>query len=380
MSQPVVIAGGGLAGGAAACLLARAGRRVLVLEREAAPAEKICGEFVSGEAQLTLARLGIDPVALGAQRITRLRLVRGKSIVEAALPFAGFGLSRRRLDEAVLSRAVAAGAELRRGAVVRIAQPGAQPGEMTTLDVAGLGEIRASALFLATGKHDLRGLRREPKTAPEDLVGFKTHLRLAPDQDAALLGHVEIVLLPDGYAGLQRVENGRANLCLLVRRRRVQGAGGSWDGLLRDLLTAEPHLRLRLRDAEPLDPRPLSIYRVPYGFVHPPEADVTGIFRLGDQMGVIPSFTGDGMSIALHSASVAVSAHLGGQPTAAYGRRMRSDIAGQIRRASALYRLGSSPAGRVLLMRLGVAWPGGLALAARLTRVPLPAVLREARP
>ena len=103
-----------------------------------------------------------------------------------------------------------------------------------------------------------------------------------------------------------------------------------------------------------------------------------GIFRLGDQMGVIHSFTGDGMAIALHSATAAAAAYLGGESAAAYHRRMRRDIAGQIRRASALYGLARSAPGQALLMRLGAAWPPGLALAASLTRVPAGALRREA--
>jgi flavin-dependent dehydrogenase len=39
----VVVVGGGLAGAGAACVLAKAGREVLILEREASATHKICG-------------------------------------------------------------------------------------------------------------------------------------------------------------------------------------------------------------------------------------------------------------------------------------------------------------------------------------------------
>jgi flavin-dependent dehydrogenase len=133
-----------------------------------------------------------------------------------------------------------------------------------------------------------------------------------------------------------------------------------------------------LAGAVALAPRPLSIFRVPYGFVHAPLADdPPGIFRLGDQMGVISSFTGDGMSIALHSALVAASSYLSGATAVAYHRHLRHDIAGQIRRAGALYRLGTVVTLQPFLMHLAALWPGGLRLAATSTRVSPRAVSRE---
>ena len=161
---------------------------------------------------------------------------------------------------------------------------------------------------------------------------------------------------------------GCPNLCLLVGSARLQQHGNSWEGLLEHLLQTEPHLALRLANATPPVARPLAISRIPYGFVHTPsESDPPGIFRLGDQMGVIPSFTGDGMSIALHSAIVAATCHLAGEDAGTYHRRLRRDIAGQIRRAGALQH--AAEAAPDWIVRAARLWPGGLRLAARMTRV-----------
>ena len=369
----MIVAGGGLAGSAAACVLARAGPPVLLIERETQPVEKICGEFISAEARDYLHHLGLDIAALGGAAITAFRLVRGNSVVSCALPFAGTGLSRRVLDEALLRRAAAYGADIQRGQTVSMRRD-RDPIVLASSD--GL-EMQTDTLFLATGKHDLRGIRR-PVAGVPDLVGFKLHLRLAPAQQAELAGHVEIMLLDRGYAGIQLVERDMANLCLMVARSRLQEVGGHWDGLLEALQRTEPHLRTRLTDAVALAPKPLSIFRVPYGFVHAARADdPPSIFRLGDQMGVIPSFTGDGMSIALHSAVVAASCYLAGVSAAAYHRRIRRDIAGQIGRAGALYRLGGAATIQPALMQLAALWPGGLRLAATTTRVSRRALSRS---
>ena len=352
----VLIAGGGVAGAAAACLL---GPDATVVEREAGAHDKICGEFLSGEAVGYLRRLGVDPLALGAVPVDRVRLVHRGTVAEATLPFPALGLSRRVLDAALLEQAAARGATVLRGRAVRL--DGAVP------EVAGLGRFERHTLLLATGKHDLRGLRRSPARAPEDLVGLKMYLRLAAPEAAALAGAVEVVLFPGGYGGLQAVEGGGVNLCLLLERPVFAACGESWAGV-QSMLEAEcAHLRDRLRGAVPLLERPLAIFRVPYGFIHRDAGD--GVFRLGDQMAVIPSFSGDGVSMALHSAFRAVSGLRGG--AGAYHGQMRRDVSAQIGRAWAIYRTGrAAPA---LLTRGARLWPGAMRWAAALTRLPVAA-------
>ena len=73
-----VIIGGGLAGGAVAARLAARGLGPILLEREDTPHDKICGEFLSGEAVAALAGLGVDARALGAVPITRVEINAGR--------------------------------------------------------------------------------------------------------------------------------------------------------------------------------------------------------------------------------------------------------------------------------------------------------------
>ena len=77
MKREIVVIGGGLAGAAAATHLARAGHDVLLLERTTGPHDKVCGEFLSYEAQEELEDLGVDLRALGAVPIGSVRVQRG---------------------------------------------------------------------------------------------------------------------------------------------------------------------------------------------------------------------------------------------------------------------------------------------------------------
>jgi flavin-dependent dehydrogenase len=230
------------------------------------------------------------------------------------------------------------------------------------------GTLNAPLLLLATGKHDLRGVPRLLRAPPEDLIGFKLHLQLRPSQQAALAGHVEIVLFRGGYAGLQMIEQGVANLCLLVNRSRYES---DWPRLLAALEREDCHLARRLEGAVPAWDRPLTIFRVPYGFLHA-APDEPGLFRLGDQAAVIPSFCGDGMAIALHSAKLAAHAVLAGQSPAEYHKAVRRDAGPPVRLAQRAYRLTRSQAIRSVIVTAARSWPSLLRTAARHTRVAMP--------
>jgi flavin-dependent dehydrogenase len=348
-----LVIGGGLAGGAAACALAMDGREVLLLEREAGAHHKLCGEFLSAEGAAALRHLGLPPESLGAQPIRRMRLAAGGTVAEAALPFTAWGLSRRRLDAALLDRARALGAEVREGVAVRALDPDG------TAHLADGARVTATTTLLATGKHELRGWQR-PAGAP--MVGFKLHLRLDPAEAACLAGHVELHLLLGGYAGLQMVEGETANLCLLLKRAPPGGPAA----LPAHVAPPGSLLAERLRGAVPLWERPLAIARVPYGHLYRGEA-ADAVWRLGDQAAVTPSFTGDGMAIALHSGVLAARMLAEGEGAAAFHAALARDAGTQLRRAlrlQTLLRLGW-PA--VALARI---FPGLLTAGARHTRLP----------
>ncbi|HEY1857756.1 NAD(P)/FAD-dependent oxidoreductase [Acidocella sp.] len=338
----ILVAGGGLAGAAAAVLLAQAGRDVLLLEREAVAKDKVCGEFLSYEAVATLERLGLNVAGLGGEVIDHVRLVRGRREVRAPLPFRGLGISRQVLDEAVLALAAQAGAQVRRGVAVRRISDG--------IVETAAENFGPKTLLLATGKHETRGLARP--ASPGTLVGFKTYFRLQAAERDKLSGHVELILFAGGYAGLQPVEGGRANLCLVIEAAVLRRLG-SWPEVLATVQESCPRLAARLRGAEQLR-APLSIARMPYGFVHRhARDDAANCYRLGDQAAVIPSFTGDGMAIALHSAALAARCIIAGEGAETYHRRLAGQVAGQIRRAGWLDRARSIPF-------LGGAWFYGI--------------------
>jgi flavin-dependent dehydrogenase len=366
--EEIVIVGGGLAGASVASTLAQAGRPALLIERDPEPRHKVCGEFLSVEAQAYLTHLGLDLDRLGASRISLLRLIHGRNIAEVELPFVARGLSRKVLDEALLQQASINGVNVVRGTSVRSLSPG---GSSIRVEAGLHGEIHARTLFLATGKHDVRGVKRQSAGSIDDLIGLKMHYSLAEDQRRSLDGVIEVLLFTGGYAGLQLIEDGAANLCLVVSRIRFNQVGKSWNSLLDHIADESPHLGKRLQGAIQAFERPLAIFQIPYGFLHTPDpSEPQNLFRLGDQVGVIPSFTGDGMSISLHSGCLAASTFLShGHASTTFHQRIQGDIRHQIRLASAMNRVVRQALGRKTLFQLCQAWPAVMRHVAALTRV-----------
>jgi flavin-dependent dehydrogenase len=356
-----LVMGAGLAGSAAACLLARAGQDVLLLDRETGPHHKVCGEFLSVEAIAHLRDLGVDPVALGGVPIDRIRLVSGRIEAEARLPFGAVGLSRHALDEALIASAAAAGARVQRGVKIleldgRIAR-------------TSHGDRTARHLLLATGKLPVRerGMA-SPGRVADGFVGFKMHYRLAPHAARRLAGPIVLVLFDEGYLGLQMVEHGCANVCLVLRRRQLSRIGGDWPAL-RDWLGRIDALRELLEGAEALFDRPLTIANLAYGA--PAHGSFDGeVLRLGDQWGMTASLTGDGMAIALRSGFIAAQSLIAGGDAAAYHRRLDAAIRPQIGRAMLLQNALDRPLWRQAGCRAARLAPPLLTYAARATRLP----------
>ncbi len=364
-----LVVGGGPAGAMVALRLAQAGREVTLLEKERGPHHKVCGEFLSEEAVGYLARAGISARALGAAPIRFVRLHAGPRTAETSLPFAALSLSRRALDAALLDRAAEQGCRVVRGAC---AERIVREGDQWTARIAGGGCMRAGTVFLANGKHDLYGWHRG-RGVQNDLVGFKMLWRLDSAQAGELRDWMELFLFPGGYGGLSLVEEELANLCFVLVRPAWRKFAG-WDDCLRSICAAAPGLRRRMERAQPQWARPLAISPLPYGFLR---RDRSPLWCVGDQAAVIPSFTGDGISMALHSASLAAQIFLAGGTPEAYQRTLAEQVGRSMALATWISRAMVTATGRRLARAGTRMLPALMRWMAASTRVPAPMVLAD---
>ena len=355
MNRPVVL-GAGPAGSVAALLLARAGKAPILIDRDETVGDAICGGFLSWKTAAALRNLGCAPETLGAHPARRLRLYAGGQVAEAELPQPGFGLSRRALDTALREAAVGAGAEL---AIERARM--VEPGRIVT----DRREWNTRALFLATGKHDVRGEAR-PRHSDNPALGLRIRVAPTPERTRLIGDAIELHLFEGGYAGIVLQEDGSANICLALRKTAMAGAGGKPHDLLRAFADRAPAFAARLGDItgdEPVD----TIGSVPYGWIARKTEE--GVYRLGDQAAVIPSLAGEGMAIALASANDAVAAYLKGGSAPEYQTAFARRAARPVRMAATLWHVSETRRGGPALTALAARLPALARLAMRMSRI-----------
>jgi flavin-dependent dehydrogenase len=344
-----LILGGGPAGAAAAIDLARGGLRPLILERQRGESDALCGGFLSWTSLAALERLGVDRVSLGGHRVERMALFAGPARAQVPLPAMALGVSRQRLDACLLARAEQAGAAVERGVTVR----GLKDDHLVTADGAML---RHDRMVLATGKHDLRGLSRPPATGAR-MVGLRWRLAVSPALVRMVEHTIELHCFDGGYAGLVMQEE-TVNLCLAVTQERLS-AEGTPEALLQALSRECPALEQRLGAARDIGGRQ-AIANVPYGWMA--QATAPGIYRIGDQAGVIASLAGEGMGIALTSGALAARAILQEQSA----QRFQPDLARRLRRPVGVAGMLAGLVSRPLMARVAV---GMVGLAPRLAHI-----------
>jgi menaquinone-9 beta-reductase len=359
--RPLIL-GAGPAGCAAAIVLARAGGQPLLIDRQAQAGDALCGGFLSWQTAAQMRQLGVDPQGLCAHRVTRLSLFAGNRKADARLPAPAWGLSRRTLDNSLRRHALDCGAQLATDTIRRI--------EGTTA-IGQQNVWQGESLFLATGKHDLRGALR-PRISTDPALGLR--LRLTPSAALAqqLGATIELHLFDGGYAGIVMQEDGTANLCLALRKSLLVGAGGEPRALLAAIALSHPAFAARLEPGWQ-EVRIDSLGAVPYGWIA--RETLPGLFRLGDQAAVIPSLAGEGMGIALASGTAAALAFIAGGAAAApsFQRDFAGASAGPLRLAGLARRFVESPLAQPAALRLLGTIPALAGLLMEKTRVPLPA-------
>ena len=268
MERLVNIGGGGLAGLSLGIALRQTGAPAVLHEAGIYPRHRVCGEFISGVSPAVLETLGIADLVQDAKRhFSSAWYFRERQVYRTQSPSA-VGISRYALDERLAVRFRELGGILKESSRIK--------------------EKSGAGIVWCAGRKPMKGR----------WIGLKCHV-----SGLDLSADLEMHLAANGYIGLAKIADGKVNVCGLFRRQpKLAGKGtqtlerylhaGGLEGIAGRIFSA------KVDEGSFLGVAGFSLGR--------PPAKSNALLTLGDAWGMIPPFTGNGMSMAFESAAIAL--------------------------------------------------------------------------
>lgn len=337
----ILIVGAGPAGATVAAYLARQGHKVLLLDWQKFPRDKVCGDFVGPVALLELQRLGITAIPEYAQtniiREAALYLD-GQQMIERSipqldnLPSHGRVIPRLTLDAWLCEAARTAGVTVLEGLRVNRF---VQERDGVTVEARGKAEtisLRTKLLIGADGSNSViaLGLRGEKPPRDDRIIAVRAYFTgVAGPHDRA-----DLYFTGDSFPGYYWLfPTGRqmANVGIGMVLETVPQTADHLRDLLLRLIAQDPALQERLQHATlqgDISGWPLTTYN--------PRLPLVGdrVLLVGDAAGLINPLNGEGIQYAMLSGRWAAEvAHrclehgdLGYQALAAYAQRVEQEM------------------------------------------------------
>ena len=324
----VITVGGGLGGSALAKVLAEHGKRVLVVERETAFKDRVRGEWIAPWGVAEAQKLGLyEPLLEHCAHVTPgwndvMQPLRDfRATTPQRLPT--LTLYHPAMQEAVLSCAQNAGAEVRRGTTINGLRPGEPPG--VSIGRGGrVVELTARLIVCADGRNSAARSWAGfvTKHGTQKLLGagvFLENLSVAEDATHVMLNPFDVrwaLVIPQGRG------RARAYLFYGTDLERLQGERDTTrfvDECIKAGMPAEMYAGARPAG-------PLASFDMTETWVDHPHRD--GVALIGDAAGASDPSWGQGLSLTLRDARVLAENLLSGDdwPTAANNYASARDV------------------------------------------------------
>ncbi len=294
------IIGGGLAGLSLSILMAKAGHKVILFEKEKYPFHRVCGEYISLESRRFIESLGVNLHSLDLPIITKLIVSSPNgNFIKSKLDLGGFGISRFFIDNELQKISVDNGVLLKEKTKINEA---VFNGDMFDLTFDG-GTVKCKVIAACYGKRsnlDIKWSRDFIRQKPGKLnnyIGVKYHVKTAFPDDTIALHNFK-----DGYCGLSKIEGDKYCLCYLTTAQNLKENSNSIKEMEKNVLYINPFLKTIFSKAEFIFEEPVTISQISFDKKSLVENHV---LMIGDAGGMITPLCGNGMSIALHSAQIA---------------------------------------------------------------------------
>ena len=296
----VAIIGGGLAGLSLSILLAGAGYRVVLFEKEKYPFHKVCGEYISLESWDFIQALGLPLHAMNLPLVKKLMVTSQAGIkIENDLDLGGFGISRYLLDTELCKIARKKGVEV----FEEIKVTGVTFSEDAFTITAPSFKVTAPVAAGCFGKRsnlDVRWMRSFVKKKPTKLnnyIGIKYHIHTTFPADTIALHNFE-----NGYCGISKIEGDKYCLCYLTTAENLTANKNSIPEMEKNVLQKNPFLKKLFTESKFLYQSPLTISQISFDKKSQVENHV---LMTGDAAGMITPLCGNGMSMAFHGSKIA---------------------------------------------------------------------------
>jgi flavin-dependent dehydrogenase len=321
MSEPIydaLIIGGGPGGSSAATFLARAGRRVLLLEKEFFPRFHI-GESLLPYNHRIFEEMGVMPVLAAAgfpikhgaqfhlgnaRKAIKLVFARGSFTREPK----AFQVERSRFDELLLRHAAQSGCEVREGCTVTRFDRNGSGCVVRARDAEGTRDFHARFLIDASGRSNLTGNQeglREIHPTLKKVAIFGHFEGVAVDQGEKA-GDTVIVRLEDKWFWLIPLSSTKVSVGCVLDQKELQRSTESPTDLFTRFWQGSAALRERMECA-----RLLGSMQVTSDFSYY-NRRLTGprLLRVGDAAGFMDPIFSAGVYLAMHSGKLAAQAVL----------------------------------------------------------------------
>ncbi len=318
----LVVVGAGPGGSATAYHAARAGLKVLLLDRQEFPRDKPCGDGLMPHAagEITLMGLGdwLDKPHHG--KFSGFSIYSQSAFLRQKVPPTfhgphGYVVAREETDARLVERAQEAGADFQ-GGVRATKLLRSTAGSVVGVEAVSNGETLSSEAPLVVAADGVGGFAGEGMKAHQNAVARRQYFRgvSGPEQD-----HLHIFITKDmnekgaGYGWVFYFGDGRANVGAGVSTKTLARTGRNLKDFF-DRFLEEPQIADWLEGAEPeAPPKSWSLKMGMWGA----KRYAQGLMTVGDAASMIHPVSGEGVGYAIESGRLAASF--------AYEARSRND-------------------------------------------------------
>ncbi len=299
----VVILGAGVAGASAAILAAKQGLKTLLVDAKSFPREKVCGGCLNLRSQASLDRLGVLQriATAGAVRIESMQLKILNTQAQWPVP-AMLSVRRSTLDAILVEKAITCGSQFVDRTIGSLSASTSDSDTSTRsvrLQKDGDSAVVASKSVLVASGLTRSSIRQEDhgdwpaNVASDSRIGVQC---LIPESQAVVFadGCLHMLVGHQGYVGICKTDGGLLDVAAAIDPSSISTRGGIRQvvqGILAECGVGE--IELPEKDQWLATP---SLTRCSS------RVSDHRVFLIGDAIGYVEPFTGEGMSWALASA------------------------------------------------------------------------------